>query len=48
MRRRSLLTAALAGVIAAAVAIPVFALGGGSCETSLAGVGPDSVGAIDR
>ena len=47
LRRRSLLLAALAGVIAAAVAIPVFALGGGSGETSLAGVGADSVGAID-
>ncbi len=47
LRRRSLLAAALVGVIAAAVAIPVFALGGSSGETSLEGVGADSVGAID-
>ena len=45
LRRRSLLAATLVGVIAAAVAIPVFALGGGSGETSLEGVGADSVGA---
>ncbi len=47
LRRRSLLVAMLAGVVAAAVSIPVFALGGGSGETALAGVGADSVGAID-
>ena len=47
LRRRSLLAATLAGVIAAAVAIPVFALGGGSGETALEGVEADSVGAID-
>ena len=35
-RRRSLLAGALAGVIAAAVAIPVFALGGSGGGTALA------------
>ena len=47
LRRRSVLAAALVGVIAAAVAIPVFALGGGSGPEALAGVQPDSVGVVD-
>ena len=47
-RRRSLLAAALIGVIAAAVAIPVFALGGGSGGSeALAGVGANAVGLLD-
>src|SRR5207248_1549833 len=48
LRRRSLWAATLAGVIAAAVAIPVFALGGGGSGNSeaLASVGADAVGAI--
>lgn len=48
-RRRSLLAAVLAGVLAAAVAIPVFALGsggsGGSVATEI--VGANSIGAFD-
>jgi YVTN family beta-propeller protein len=48
LRGRSLAAAVLAGVIAAAVAIPVFALGGGSGgSVALAGVGPNAVGVID-
>jgi YVTN family beta-propeller protein len=48
LRRRSVLAATLAGVIAAAVAIPVFALSSGSGGgVALAGVGVDSVGVID-
>jgi YVTN family beta-propeller protein len=48
LRRRSLLAAALVGVIAAAVAIPVFAIGGGSGDSvALAGVGANAVGAVD-
>ena len=48
LRRRSLLLAMLAGVVAAAVAIPVFALGSGSSgPTALAGVGANAVGALD-
>jgi peptide/nickel transport system substrate-binding protein len=46
-RRRSLLAGALAGVIAAAVAIPVFALGGSGGGTALAGIAANAVGAID-
>jgi YVTN family beta-propeller protein len=49
LRRRSVLAAALVGVIAAAVAIPVFALssagsGGSAAEAS---IGANSIGAID-
>ena len=50
LRRRSVLAAALVGVIAAAVAIPVFALGGGSGtsgSTRVARLDADSVGALD-
>jgi peptide/nickel transport system substrate-binding protein len=48
LRRRSLLAATLAGVVAAAVAIPVFAIGGGSGgSNALAGVDANAVGAID-
>ena len=49
LRRRSALAAALVGVVAAAVSIPIFALGGGgtSSSSSLATVGADSVGAFD-
>jgi YVTN family beta-propeller protein len=48
LRRRSMLAAALVGVIAAAVAIPVFALGGGSGGSSAsAALESDSVGALD-
>ncbi|HEY3187037.1 MAG TPA: adenylate/guanylate cyclase domain-containing protein, partial [Solirubrobacteraceae bacterium] len=47
-RRRSLLLAALAGVVAAAVAIPVFALGRGSGGSKgLARIGANAVGAVD-
>src|SRR5207302_11356228 len=44
-RRRSLLAGALTGVIAAAVAIPIVELGGGSGGTALAAIGPDAVAA---
>jgi len=48
LRRRAILLSALAGVIAAAVAIPVFALGSGSGgSVALAGVDANAVGAID-
>ncbi len=48
LRRRAILLAALAGVISAAIAIPVFALGGGpSGSEALAGVDANAVGAID-
>jgi YVTN family beta-propeller protein len=48
LRRRSLLAAVAAGVIAAAVAIPVFALGGGSGgSVALAGVDANAVGTVD-
>jgi YVTN family beta-propeller protein len=43
--RRPLIIGALAGVLAAAVAIPVFALGGGASH-GLASLGANSVGAI--
>ena len=48
VRRRTLLAGALAGVIAAAVAIPIFAFGGGSGGSeALAGVDANAVGLID-
>jgi YVTN family beta-propeller protein len=47
LRRKSALAAALLGVIAAAVAIPVFALGGSGGSTALGSVGANAVGAID-
>jgi YVTN family beta-propeller protein len=48
LRRRSVLAAALVGVVAAAVAIPVFALGGGSGGSeALANVEANAVGVID-
>jgi YVTN family beta-propeller protein len=48
LRRRSVLAAALAGVIAAAVAIPVFALGGGSGGSeAIASIDANAVGVID-
>lgn len=47
LRRRALLLSALAGVIAAAVAIPIFALGQGSGGGSLGSVAGNSVGLID-
>ncbi len=49
LRRRSLLVAALVGVIAAAIAIPVFALSGGGSGGSVAtaSIGSNSVGAFD-
>jgi YVTN family beta-propeller protein len=47
LRRRPILIGALAGVIAAAVAVPLFAFSsGGSPTRALASVGPNSVGAI--
>ena len=47
-RRRSLLVAMLAGVVAAAVAIPVFALGRGSGGSqAISGVDANAVGAVD-
>jgi YVTN family beta-propeller protein len=47
VRRRTLLAGALAGVIAAAVAIPIFAFGGGSGGSeALAGVDGNAVGLI--
>jgi peptide/nickel transport system substrate-binding protein len=48
-RRRSLLAAALIGVIAAAVAVPVFSLtgGGSSSAQATAAVAADSVGVFD-
>ena len=45
-RRRTILVGALAGVIAAAVAIPIFALGGGSSGGSLEAVKGNAVGVI--
>jgi YVTN family beta-propeller protein len=48
LRRRSLLVAALAGVVAAAVAIPVFALGGNGSDGGESPAGdPDTAVAID-
>ncbi len=49
LRRRSLLAAALAGVVAAAVAVSVFALrsGGSGSTVATARIGADSVGAVD-
>jgi YVTN family beta-propeller protein len=49
LRRRSVLAAALVGVIAAAVAIPVFAVssGGSGGSEALAGVGANAVGEVD-
>ena len=48
LRRRTLLVAMLAGVVAAAVAVPVFALGSGSEHgTALTRLGANAVGAID-
>jgi YVTN family beta-propeller protein len=48
LRRRSLLVAMLAGVVAAAVAIPIFALGqGGSDGESIDAAAGNSVGIID-
>ena len=48
LRRRSLLAATAAGVVAAAVAIPVFAIGGGSGgSVALASVDANAVGAVD-
>ena len=46
LRRRSMLAAALLGVVAAAVAVPVFSLtgGSGSSARAFAGVAADSVG----
>jgi YVTN family beta-propeller protein len=46
-RRRAVLASAVAGVLAAAVAIPVFALSGGSGGTRLAAVSGNEVAAID-
>src|SRR5262249_58141837 len=47
LRRRAILLAALAGVIAAAVAIPIFALGQGAGEASLTAAAGDSVGVVE-
>ena len=47
LRRRSVLAAALVGVIAAAVAIPVFALGGGSGGSAAVHLAANSVAAVD-
>ena len=47
LRRRSALAAALVGVIAAAVAIPVFALGGSGGSTASAALGANGVGVLD-
>jgi YVTN family beta-propeller protein len=47
LRRRSLLAAMVAGVIAAAVAIPVFALGEGHSSASKVKIAPNSLAAID-
>ncbi|HEU5213096.1 MAG TPA: ABC transporter substrate-binding protein [Gaiellaceae bacterium] len=46
--RRPLVIGATAGVLAAAVAIPVFALAGGSGTTSLEAVDDNSVGVVDE
>ena len=46
-RRRGLVVGALAAVVAAAIVIPIFALGGGSGSGSRFGVEGNSVGAID-
>jgi peptide/nickel transport system substrate-binding protein len=45
--RRPLVIGAFAGVVAAAIAIPVFALGGGSGGPVLAQLGANSVGIVD-
>src|SRR5262249_58642836 len=48
LRRRSTVAAALVGVLAAAVAIPVFALGGGSGgSTASAALAANAVGVLD-
>jgi class 3 adenylate cyclase/ABC-type oligopeptide transport system substrate-binding subunit len=46
-RRRTILVGALAGVVAAAIAIPLFALGGGGPSSAKAAVTPNSVAMID-
>jgi YVTN family beta-propeller protein len=45
--RRTLLVGALAGVVAAAVAIPIFALGQGGSEATLEAAAGNSVGVVD-
>jgi YVTN family beta-propeller protein len=47
LRRRTLLLAALAGVLAAAVAIPIFALGQGDESADRVALSPNSVAVID-
>jgi peptide/nickel transport system substrate-binding protein len=47
LRRRAVLLSALAGVIAAAVAIPIFALGQGGGGAALRSAAPNSVGFVD-
>jgi peptide/nickel transport system substrate-binding protein len=47
IRRRSLLAAALIGVLAAAVAIPVFALSSGGSQPSQVSAGSNAVRAVD-
>jgi YVTN family beta-propeller protein len=47
LRRRAILLSALAGVIAAAVSIPIFALGQGGGGRSLEAAAGDSVGFVD-
>jgi YVTN family beta-propeller protein len=49
LRRRSLVAAAITGVVAAAVAVPIFTLGGGGSGATrpLAGVGANAVGVVD-
>ena len=46
--RRPLVIGAFAGVVAAAIAIPVFAFGGGSGGSSLSALSANSVGVVDR
>src|ERR1051326_2965167 len=45
--RRPLVVGTFAGVVAAAIAIPVFAFGGGSGGSSLAAIGANSIGIVD-
>ena len=47
LRRRAILLSALAGVIAAAVAIPIFAFGGGGSGGSIEAAAGNSVGFVD-
>jgi YVTN family beta-propeller protein len=47
MRRRTVVLAGLAGVLAAAVAIPIFAFGQGGSEDTLDAVAGNSVGVVD-